>query len=182
MLRRRRARHEEQLRAICEEQLQGMIFPKPFDIDEFLRRLSAHRERPLHVHELPDVDITGAPCGVWLAFESEDHLFHLRGISRRHRAQVLKHETAHILLGHRMSMDIQAFADVLPSEIDREAVQHAFGRTSYDTAQERDAELAASILDELVEDLIADPYAVGQNDVLARLDDALGHPVKDRRS
>ncbi|MCD0485220.1 secondary metabolite protein [Streptacidiphilus sp. ASG 303] len=159
-----------------------MDFPKPFDIDVFLQRLSAHRGRPLHVHELPDLGGAGAPCGLWLAFDHEDHLFHPRGLSRRHRAQVLKHEATHILLGHRTSMDIKAFVDLLPDGIDPVAAEQAFGRTSYETDQERDAELAASFLDELIEELSADPYAAGQDDVLARLDDALGHPVKDRRS
>ncbi|MEU5833993.1 MULTISPECIES: hypothetical protein [Streptomyces] len=94
------------------------------------------------------------------------------GTSKRHREQIIRHELAHMLLGHHVTSDTSAIVAVLSHLIDPDKIRAAFGRASYDTQQERDAELAASFLGEIIDNLPADN--AGDNG----LDDVLAHPRK----
>lgn len=181
----RRARaHAAQLRGQCAEQLQGIEITHPHAVEEVCRQLAAKRGRSLHLHALPDRGGINAPCGLIVSFADADHIFHVTATSERHREQIIRHELAHLLLGHSNGDGnvIEALLSVLPDEVDPAAVVNALGRTSYDSTREYDAELAASYLGELFEDLAVQSQARGRQGAMARLDDALGHPRKDRRS
>ncbi|MFD8847663.1 secondary metabolite protein [Streptomyces sp. NPDC059604] len=184
MFKRPYARRESRLRRQCEEQLRGVEISDPYAVDEVCRQLAIRRDRPLHLHELPELGGANAPCGIVLAFEREDHIFHVAATSERHRAQVVRHELAHLLLGHAGGPDtvVKSLLAVLPASVDPTAVLSALGRTSYDSEQEYDAEMAAMCLGELLQDLAHSGRDEGRSGVTARLDDALVHPRRDRRA
>ncbi|MFF8481929.1 hypothetical protein [Streptomyces antibioticus] len=104
--------------------------------------------------------------------------------SERHRAQIVRHELAHLLLGHagNNASVIDSLLGVLPSGVDPSAVLAALGRTSYDSETEYDAEMAASCLGELFEELAHSGRDRGLSGAMSRLDDALVHPRRNRRS
>ncbi|MFJ6017597.1 secondary metabolite protein [Streptomyces sp. NPDC092952] len=183
MFKRRYAQREAQLRRRCEEQLSGIEISDPYAVDEICSQLAISRQRPVYLHELPEVGGANAPCGIVLAFESEDHIFHVAATSQRHRAQIVRHELAHLLLGHAESGTVaESLLAVMPETIDPSAVVSALGRTSYETDLEYDAEVAATALGELFADLAHSGRGEGRPDAVARLDDALVHPRRNRRS
>lgn len=184
MFSRRYARKQAQLRQRCEEQLKGIDISDPYAVDDICRQLAARRGRPLHLHELPDLGGADAPCGLMFAFDTEDHIFHVAATSDRHRAQIVRHELAHLLLGHASENTsvAEALLAILPQGVEPTAVHNALARTSYDTQTEYDAELAASFLGELFEEMAHSGRQPGRPGVMARLDDALVHPRKNRRS
>ncbi|WP_436994064.1 hypothetical protein [Streptomyces sp. enrichment culture] len=119
-----------------------------------------------------------------LSFDSGDHIFHIAATSERHRAQIVRHELAHLLLGHagNNASIAESLQGVLPQGVDPSAVVAALGRTSYDTETEYDAEMAASCLGELFEELAHSGRDKGRSGAISRLDDALVHPRRNRRS
>ncbi|AZM56388.1 secondary metabolite protein [Streptomyces sp. WAC 01529] len=170
---------EQRIRDICETQLQGVRVSRPLDIDQLCASLAVKRGRPLILHELPDLVGADAPCGLWLAFPDEDHIWHAKAVSQRQRTQVIKHEIGHVLLDHR-SDQVAALLAALPPEIAPERVQRIFGRTSYADEREHDAELAASVLDEVIDNMPADTSS-SWHSLVARADDALKYPRENRR-
>ncbi|CAL9585928.1 hypothetical protein SUDANB106_05141 [Streptomyces sp. enrichment culture] len=184
MFNRRYARREARLRKQCQEQLRGIEISDPYAVDEICRQLAIRRDRPLHLHELPDPGGSNAPCGIVLSFDSGDHIFHIAATSERHRAQIVRHELAHLLLGHagNNASIAESLQGVLPQGVDPSAVVAALGRTSYDTETEYDAEMAASCLGELFEELAHSGRDKGRSGAISRLDDALVHPRRNRRS
>ncbi|MEN8654365.1 secondary metabolite protein [Streptomyces sp. 21So2-11] len=174
------------LRKLCIEQLRGVELPHALTIEEICLRISVKRGRPLHLHQLPELGGVNAPCGVIVSFDSGDHIFHAAATSERHREQIIRHELAHYLLEHNGNGLgggdlVGALLAALPAGVEPEAVLSVLGRTSYDTEQERDAELAASILGELFQELAVSDLQ-GRDARLERLDDAFAYPRKDRRS
>jgi hypothetical protein len=119
-----------------------------------------------------------------LSFDHGDYVFHVAATSERHRAQIVRHELAHLLLGHAGSSEsvVKSLLGLLPEGVDPSAVLSALGRTSYDSEREYDAEMAASCLGELFQDLAHSGRERGRSGAVARLDDALVHPRRNRRS
>ncbi|MFD4574970.1 secondary metabolite protein [Streptomyces sp. NPDC058417] len=184
MFNRRFARKEAQLTRLCEEQLQGIEISDPDAVDEICRQLAIKRGRPLYLHELPETGGANAPCGMVLSFDHGDYVFHVAATSERHRAQIVRHELAHLLLGHAGTNEsvVKALLGVLPDGVDPAAVLSALGRTSYDSESEYDAEMAASCLGEIFRDLAHSGREHGRSGLVSRLDDALVHPRRNRRS
>ncbi|MFE9905116.1 secondary metabolite protein [Streptomyces achromogenes] len=157
-----------------------MRLQRPFTVESFCESLSAQRGRRLVLHELPDSDGLRLPCGLWVAYPKEDHIWHVAATSQRHRQQVVFHEIAHMLLDHKGSAGMSSLLAALPPEIAPERVSAVFGRTRYATDQEHDAELAATILGEIVDQLPTEP-ATSFRGVLDRVDATMAHPRRDCR-
>ncbi|MFJ4572122.1 hypothetical protein ACIP4W_11935 [Streptomyces sp. NPDC088846] len=96
----------------------------------------------------------------------------------------MRHELAHLLLGHAgdNASVVESLLSIIPEAIDPSAVLTALGRTSYDSETEYDAEMAASCLGQLFQELAHSGRAPGRSGAMARLDDALVHPRRNRRS
>ncbi|MDT0615198.1 secondary metabolite protein [Streptomyces lancefieldiae] len=172
--------HELRLRRTAVRALEDVPIPHPFDIASFCEALSVKRGRKMVLRELPDDNGLNAPCGLWIAYADEDHIWHVRATSQRHRTQVILHEVGHMLLNHSGGSGLSALLAALPTGISPARVRAVFGRTDYSTDQEHDAELTASILAELVETLPAAP-ASDLHGMLARVDATMIHPRRDCR-
>jgi hypothetical protein len=152
--------------------LSSIDIPDPFDVQVFCDRIAAQRGRPLHLHSVPGISGTDAPCGVWIATEKADHIFHEAATSPLHQDHIILHEIGHMLLGHRSILDgVQTDRGGLFPDIDPATVVSLLTRASYGTEDERDAERLAG--------LIAGKAAASRNgetprsSVLRRLGDAL---------
>lgn len=134
------------LRRRCEERLAGIALPEPFDIDAFAAVVAGHRGRPLTLRPMPGLG-HGAPCGLWIAVAGADYVFYDPGTSRLHAEHIVLHELAHMLSGHRVGLDVSGGAlDRLVPDLDKQTVERILGRVSYTTAQEREAEMLASLI------------------------------------
>ncbi|MCP3819675.1 hypothetical protein NLX86_16685 [Streptomyces sp. A3M-1-3] len=188
-------------RARCEAVAATLDIPRPFDLDVLCARIAAQRGRPLRLVALEGAPDGSMPCGVWVATQSADLIFFEPATSALHKLQIVLHELAHLLLGHGApDAERPAYAGRLlgehasaqtasahtddedeDDELDLEQVLHILGRTSYSDSEEKDAELLATILSDRV---LTDeaPTASGQAaGVLDRLNDALGHPIRNSR-
>jgi hypothetical protein len=132
----------EGLRRQCERRLRGIRKPSPFDIDAFCAEVAARRGRPLIRRPVAGLS-ADAPCGLWIGTAEADHVFYDPGTSPLHAEHIVLHELAHILSGHAGADG--ALARLFP-DLDPRTVHRVLGRVSYTTAQEREAEMMASLI------------------------------------
>jgi hypothetical protein len=155
----------ESLRRRCERRLRGVRVPQPFDLDAFCHEVEARRGRRLLRRPVPGLG-SGAPCGVWIGTEQADHVFYDPGTSPLHAEHIVLHELAHILSDHAVGVD-RSVADLFP-DLDPATVTRVLGRVAYTNAQEREAEMMAS--------LIRGRLARPPHTTLGRVSHALGFP------
>lgn len=129
----------------CAVIARGLAIPRPFDLDQFLAQLAARRNRRIVLR--PFAPGPGTPCGLWIATADADYVFHAAGTTPWHQTHIKMHEIAHMLLGHGCGTGAwQSLAGVLAPDVDPAMVRLILGRTSYSTAEERDAETLASLI------------------------------------
>lgn len=133
--------------------------PVPWDRDTFIAAVAEMRGRPITLIPTDTAALTDSPCGLWLARKHDDLILHEAGTSEYHIDQIICHEIGHMVLDHRtlpgestrttrdqeMAERAAAIRAVLP-DLDPATVSSVLGRTNYDNAQERDAEMFASLL------------------------------------
>ena len=155
-----------------EDLLASIDIPEPFDVQVFCEQIATQRGRALHLHSVPGISGTDAPCGVWIATEKADHIFHEAATSPMHRDHIILHEIGHMLLGHTSIIDgVQSEGRGLFADIDPATVVSFLTRASYGTEDEREAERFAG----LIASKAAAPSRskTARSSVLQRLDDAL---------
>lgn len=143
--------------AVPNEEMLAMArelpIPVPWDLDVFIQNIAAQRGRPIHLIPTETAALAGSPCGLWLTRDNDDLILHEVGTSRYHAMQIVCHEIGHMMLGHGRTRafgadrerEIEMCQKVLP-DIDPAAVNAVLGRTDFESDQERDAEMFASIL------------------------------------
>jgi len=120
--------------------------PAPFDLTEFLARWSAQRGgRPVELLELTVDELPAGTCGLWLELPDRDVVGFPEGAAPTHRDHIVLHEVGHMLAGHRGVLGGSGVAALLP-DLDPEMVRSVLGRSVYSDAQEREAELIASLI------------------------------------
>lgn len=146
---------ERELRRYCRGLLNELGIRPPLDVHELCRRVGLRRGRPIRpvAHPIP----VPGPFGAWISTATADYLLYQRETSRAHQDHIVLHELGHILAGHRCELA----DDTLPGQLDPgdgsalarrfpdlapAAVRRALRRTSYDSAQEREAETVATII------------------------------------
>ena len=118
--------------------------PRPFDLGRFLAQVSRRRNRMIFLH--PFTSGPGTPCGLWLGTASADHIFHEAGTTPLHRTHIAMHEIAHMLLGHDGKGGERGLGRLLAPDLDPAQVSLILGRSAYSTAEEQEAETAASLI------------------------------------
>ncbi|BCJ52549.1 hypothetical protein Asp14428_40240 [Actinoplanes sp. NBRC 14428] len=112
----------------------------------------------------------GAPCGLWISVAGADYVFYDPGTSRLHAEHIVLHELGHMLSGHTTGLDLDnAAVALLVPDLDPRTVRTVLGRVGYTTAQEREAEMLAS----LIRARGGDRAAVLPGGTLSRVADAL---------
>lgn len=130
-----------------------MPIPVPWNRDEFIRRISAMRTRPIHLVPVDTAALVDSPCGLWLRRENDDLLLYAEGTSDYHIDQIVCHEVGHMVLGHSQMLSYGADRDdtaelcgsLLP-DLDPETVEAVLARGEFADDQEDEAERFASTL------------------------------------
>ncbi len=88
-----------------------------------------------------------ASCGLWAAAPSRDYVLYESDTSPVHQAHIILHELAHLILGHRSAhvLDPDVMLSLLP-DLDPTMLETVLQRARYDTNEEREAEVLASLL------------------------------------
>ncbi|WP_244190412.1 hypothetical protein [Streptomyces caeruleatus] len=109
-----------------------------------------------------------AVCGACAVLEKAIYVSYDPRTSLWHQDQIIAHEFMHLLLRHHETRPLSALAPTLFTNVDPATVQVMLGRTKYDEAEERDAELRASLLQRRIIDR------------WLRSDESSGDDVQDR--
>jgi hypothetical protein len=166
------------LRRQIEDALQGISLNDPADVDELCATIARRRCRHLNLETMPPITSPDAPCGILLEMEHADYIFVEESASQRHRAQIIRHELVHLLLGHRSDAAVE---EVARSDLSAgRDVMRARGRTAYTTTQEEEAEIGASIMVEVLRRRAAAPWGSGRSGMVSRLSTALGPQREDQ--
>lgn len=140
------------LRRYCRNLLKSIPTSEPLSIERICEAISEQRGRRLYVHSITGAESGGLKaCGMWIATEIADHIFVEEQTSKFHQIHIILHEVGHMLCGHAggdYAADLGQF--VQQGDLDTGFVERALARTSYNTRQEHDAEMAASIMLERV--------------------------------
>lgn len=147
---------ERVLRRRCRALLTALDIRPPLDVVELCRRVGEGRGKPIRLVEHP-IPVPG-PFWVWITTDAADYILFQQETSKAHQSHIVLHELGHILAGHRGDegddmLLADLYADPTPEAVREEypdlapeAVRRALRRTSYDTAQEREAETVATII------------------------------------
>jgi hypothetical protein len=135
---------ERQLRRRCRRELRALGIEPPLRVDVLCQRLGERRGRPLRLvsYSLP----VPGPFGLWLATRSTDYILYQAETTRVHQDHIILHEVGHILADHRSDdTDDEYWRQTMP-DLPVQVIRRALRRTHYDTKQEREAELVATII------------------------------------
>ncbi|CAL9461676.1 hypothetical protein SUDANB95_02635 [Actinosynnema sp. ALI-1.44] len=137
--------------------LRDLPAPAPFDARELCRQVAALRRRPIRLLPMTGLDDV---CGLWIATDTADLIFHESGTSPPHQDHIVLHELAHLLCDHRSAsvtpaelsrvllpnLDPDVVRRVLLPNLDPDVVRRVLGRAGYTTEEEWEAETLASLI------------------------------------
>lgn len=176
-------------RTRCEELVESLTFPQPWDLNDFIAMLARRRGKPIVLKE-GSLGL-GHPCGMLVCAVEADYVYCSGGLAALHAHHSVLHEIGHLLLEHGTAeaegaelprvAGHDALHALLP-DLPPELIARILRRGSYVSEQERDAELFAS----LAMARVTSPrrryggiHGNGQ-DPLVRLDSAFGMPEQRR--
>ncbi|MEV5598087.1 hypothetical protein [Streptomyces sp. NPDC052496] len=86
-------------------------------------------------------------CGLWLATDTDDHIFFEARTAPLHQEHIVLHEIGHLLFDHQMAADGRhgGLGTVL-ADLSPRLIQRLLARTNYSTRQEQEAEMLASLI------------------------------------
>lgn len=135
---------KRELRRRCEERLNSIELPEPFDVRVFCNQVAMKRGRPI---VLCPLSTDGAPYGAWLSTSSTDYIFYEEHTSGWHRDHIILHEVCHILCGHRGILLSQPDAlGLLFPDLAPESVRSMLLRKAYREEEDQEAEVLASLI------------------------------------
>ncbi|MBF6332432.1 hypothetical protein [Nocardia transvalensis] len=169
---------ERELRRRCRRLLNELNIRPPLDVAALCQRVGEQRGRPIRLVSHP-ITVPG-PFGAWIATKRADYILYQQETTKAHQDHIILHELGHLLAGHRSDQENESLIAQLyrGSDLPPDAVRRALRRTSYDTAQEREAETVAtiilewaSVLDRVTPQLVSDESV---RRLGSSLDDRLG--------
>ncbi|MFH8337465.1 hypothetical protein [Streptomyces sp. AM6-12] len=159
------------LRRRCQAVIDRLDLPHALSVEALCQHLAARRARPLRLHTLPPEAATHGMCGLWLATDTEDHIFYEHRTAPLHQEHIILHEIGHLLFNHRTTaLDDEGGWGALLPDLGIRAVQRLRHRTNYATREEQEAELFASLLGSRIHN----PYRQQPDGILGRLEVAMG--------
>jgi hypothetical protein len=136
------------LRKRCWDVVRRLHLPDPFSVAALCDSISAQRGRALYLHPLEKPEgVLDMPCGMWVATDVADHVFFEEQTSTFHQEHIILHELAHMICGHTIGMLGDDFDPAAVGEQNGdEFARTALLRASYNTEQEQEAELVATLI------------------------------------
>jgi hypothetical protein len=176
--------------ARCEDLVESLSFPQPWELHAFIARLARHRGKRILLREV-SLGL-GHPCGMLVCTAEIDYIYCSSDAGGLHAQHSVLHEVGHLLLEHGgLSAGGAATPHVAGQDAVRrllpdlapELIVRMLGRGSYASEQEREAELFASLAMARVSSPRRQYHGVRceGGGALARLDAAFGMP-RHRRS
>lgn len=138
---------ERALRRRCKRELRALGLQPPLRVELLCQRLGERRQRPIRL--VPYALPASGPFGLWIGTETADYIFYQINTTRIHQDHIILHEVGHIFAGHDKDDIDQHLQSAMP-DISPETIRRALQRTYYDTTEEREAEMFATIIMDLM--------------------------------
>lgn len=138
------AADERALRRWCKRELHALDLQPPLRVEVLCQRLGTRQGRPIRLVAYP-LPVPG-PLGLWIRTESADYILYQAETTRIHQDHIILHEVGHIIAGHHNDEIEDRYWQQMMPDISPASIRRALRRTYYDTAQEREAELLATII------------------------------------
>lgn len=128
--------------------------PGPWDVNEYLARVAAHRGRSISLRPVPADVLAENGCrgaGLWVARRYDDMIVFDSGATGRNADHIILHEVGHMLLGHGPS-DIAedppavTLAPALAALLPAVAGQHVLGPEEFGPENEQHAQVFADMM------------------------------------
>ncbi|MGW1107348.1 hypothetical protein [Streptomyces sp. NPDC002540] len=167
------------LHKACEEKLASLPLPTPFSVQGLVSAMETASGRSIRLIPIEDrnADLRTA-CGLRVKGRSTTYVLYRRRPTPNQTEHTILHELAHEWLDHGASMPPAQVARSLPVGTHRQLVD-ALGadtviqaRARYDTVEEREAELSASLIKRL-----ARHRRPAGDDLVSLLESSLSHPL-----
>ncbi|WP_330457428.1 regulator component [Streptomyces sp. NBC_00820] len=136
---------ESRLRLTCEDRVDLLNLPYRFTTRDLREAIAAIRGKPIILKPLSTIGAVDAPCGMRIETASADLLFYEAGTSVHHQRHILTHELCHVYCDHPGSLKVDTDTAETVG-VDPTLVLRMSGRTSYTTADEREAEMMATVI------------------------------------
>ncbi|MGW1194461.1 hypothetical protein ACWD4B_01180 [Streptomyces sp. NPDC002536] len=166
----------------CERLLADLPLPVPFSVEALVHNMERALGRQIRLVPLDDRDARlGTACGLRVKVPEVTFVLVRRRASRNQTEHVILHELAHEWLDHGTTLTQAEIERYVPEHI-REGLLRRFpaalvqGRLSYDTPEEQQAELSASLIKRS-----ARRQPVAGEDMVSLLESSLSHPVAPLR-
>lgn len=131
------------LRRQCQQLLTDQIpIPDPFDVRQLCHDLAIQRGKAI---ELVPLSLSGGPSGMWLSTDAADYVFYERDTSNLHQSHIILHEIGHIVARHESSSLEDDVSRMFPN-LNPALIRRMLNRTNYTDAQEREAEMIATLI------------------------------------
>ncbi|PKW18743.1 uncharacterized protein DUF955 [Saccharopolyspora spinosa] len=132
------------MRRRLRRDLAGLGIDEPVDMGEVCRRLSVQRGKPIRLVAYPFA--VPGPFGWWGSTPDTDFILYQAETTPAHQQHIIAHELGHLLADHKPDPDEDPLWATMMPDISPEVIRRALRRTSYDTVQEQEAEIAATML------------------------------------
>ncbi|MBF6071398.1 MULTISPECIES: hypothetical protein [Nocardia] len=125
--------------------------PSPWDVNEYLARVAAHRGRSISLRPVPAELLAGNGCrgaGLWVSRRFDDIIVYDAEATDRNADHIILHEIGHMLLGHGPADDAPTAAELPPelaALVPAVPGQHVLGRAEFGQDREQEAEVFADM-------------------------------------
>lgn len=156
----------------CTALLNQIEIPDPFDIHRFADLVSQHRGRKVLLRAAS----TAEPAAYCVPKADVDVIYYDEGTGGFHRDHLVLHELGHLLLEHDPTAFWDGGADHLLPDLALDVIRaRMFARATFDHPAEQEAELFATLVQDIVwrRDQVQQPRGVA-----ARLTRALGSQAR----
>ncbi|MFJ5546746.1 hypothetical protein [Streptomyces sp. NPDC093225] len=166
----------------CEQLLADLPIPAPFSIEALVRNMEHALDRQIRLVPLDDPDGgLGTACGLRVKAPTFTIILYRRRSSRNQTEHIILHELAHEWLDHGTTLTTAEIERYVPERIRQEVLRRfpkalVQGRVNFDSPEEKQAELSASLIKRL-----ARRQPTTGDDMVSLLESSLAHPVAPPR-
>ncbi|MFJ9085484.1 hypothetical protein ACIRL3_23985 [Streptomyces sp. NPDC102384] len=125
--------------------LRSLDVRPPLSVPDLCAALTRRRGRPIELRAFPLP--SEGPLGAWLEMAAADVIVFQQETTSYHQDHIVLHELGHILADHPGPAGTAVWESLLPG-LKADAIRRALHRCSYDTKEEQEAELVATIVGE----------------------------------
>ncbi|HWU10810.1 MAG TPA: hypothetical protein VN520_31405 [Streptomyces sp.] len=166
----------------CERLLADLPVPTPFSVEALVKNMEQVLERRIQLVPFDDPDGgLGTACGLRIKTPEFTIVLYRRRSSRNQTEHIILHELAHEWLDHGSTLTPDEIERYVPEHIQEEVLRRfpsalVQGRVNYDSPEEQQAEMSASLIKRL-----ARRMKFAGDDMVSLLESSLSHPVAPPR-